>query len=137
MTPAGLLDLILNSFLASFVFPLEPEINWFSWLAFYPDNMLVATLVALAGSILGLLASYGIGWIIAIDRKNMPVSEAQYQRATRLVRRYLVWLFLVPWVPFLPVLALVTGFLRVSLLYFLPLALLGRLAYYSYYLTLG
>lgn len=137
MTTSELLSLFVNSFLSAFVLPLSTEITWFSWLAFHPEKIAWVTAVAIIGSLLGLLVSYAIGWVIALDRNNMPLPEEKYQKAARFAKRYLVWLFLVPWIPLLPVLAVGCGFLRLPVWLFAALALAGRLIYYGFHLIIG
>lgn len=129
-----LLDIFLNSFLSWFVLPLQSEIYWFSLHAFHVQPMALPTVVAVLASTLGILASYLAGWLIAIDRKNMPLSEEKYLKASRFIHRRVVWVFIIPWIPFLPLLALVCGFLHCSLWRLVPLVVIGRVIYYSFYL---
>jgi membrane protein YqaA with SNARE-associated domain len=137
MIDANIFDLFVNSLLGNFILPLQDEIIWFSLLAFQPGTMALPSLVAILASSLGLLTSYGLGRLVARDRRNMPLPEKNYQKASCFCESYLVWLLLIPWIPLLGILVLVLGFLHVPLKRLLPCILLGRIFYYGYYLFMG
>lgn len=129
-----LLEVLANSAMSWFVLPISSEVYWFALLSFHPGQMLWPTVAAVIGSVAGMLASYLIGWLIALDRKNMPLSAEKYERASFFTHRFIVWVFILPWIPFLPLLALACGFLHCRLGRVLPLIMIGRFCYYSYYL---
>jgi membrane protein YqaA with SNARE-associated domain len=134
MNTQFILDIIINSFTSWLVLPLGSEIQWFSLLIFQPEEMLLPTIAAVIASSIALFTSYALGWLLAMDRKHMPLSDEKYNKAAAFSQQWLLGLFIIPWIPLLPLLAVVIGFLRCSLWRWVALAIIGRVIYYSYYL---
>jgi membrane protein YqaA with SNARE-associated domain len=129
------LDVLVNSFWASLLVTMDSEIAWFSCLNFLPTNqMLDVTIAALMGSTTGLFCCYGVGWLLALDRQQMPLSEEKYHRAARIAGFYILPFFLFPWTPFLAIIAAAMGFLHTKFWHLALAIVVGRLVFYSYYL---
>ncbi len=130
-----LLDLFLNSFLSWCIFPLNSEILWFSLRSFYPESMILPTLVAIIASFSAMFLAYAIGRGMAKFRHHTPLPQDKYERGAKLCKRYVLWLFIFSGIPFLPLFALVCGFFKQSWWRVALLILIGRIFFYTYHLT--
>lgn len=128
------LEILLNSFLSTFFLSFKTEVVWFSRLLFQPETIWSATFLAMVASVAAYGVNYLLGWLLARQRENMPMENAVYEKGQRLVRRYFIWLLLIPWLPLLPAFSFIMAFFRPGLVRFLAIVLVGRLLYYGYYL---
>lgn len=129
-----LLNLLIDGFLAYFIFPFKTEVLWFSLRSFHPDDMILPTIIAWLGSVAAYMASYGVGFMGQKYAPALPFSTDKFHKTHRVFTRYLVWALLVPWVPFLPILALILGFLKAPWWKILAIVAAGRLIFYTNYL---
>ena len=130
-----------NSLEAAFFVSLRSESAWFGALNFGGHNMVVLTLLAIAGSTLGMLINYGFGYYMSRWRGDLPAfSESVYQRIAAVFARRLFVLMAIPPVAMLEVIpgfgvfAMVNGMFRVPPKRALIAIIAGRILYYSYYL---
>ncbi len=124
-----------NSFIASLALSWRSEIAWFAALGFGGYDMRLATLLALAGSLLGTSVDYVIGRIIAASRLRwFSASNESFARAVQYFQRYILLLLLFPWIPFSTLFAVIAGLFRISPAKILAVVLVGRICYYGYYL---
>lgn len=128
------IETITSSFLAWLFIPMWEEAAWFAWLALDRSQIELMTVLAILASAAAMFANYGLGWLIAKDRANMPMEEENYLRARAIGNKYVLWIVLFPWLPFLPLAVVALGFLRVSVVRFTILLLVSRVIYYGYYL---
>jgi membrane protein YqaA with SNARE-associated domain len=135
MITETMISLARDSFLAHFVYPLKTEVLWHSLRSFAPEDMLLPTLIAFVFSTLAYLASYAVGHLTRRYGPPPPTESAAYKKTERIFSKYLCYFLLVAWVPFLPILAVILGFLRFSFWRVAALAAIGRILYYSLYLT--
>ena len=104
-----------------FIVSLISENAWFAARQFGGHNMVLATLAALAGSLLGLSITYGIGYYASRWREKLPIySEETYQSVSRLFNRTLYKIMVIPpillleFIPGFSLFVLVNGLMRVS-----------------------
>lgn len=129
-----LLLLARDSFLAHLLFPVKTEVLWHSLHGFSAMPMMMPTLVAFVFSTLAYACCSGLGFVLRHYAPQPSAESRAYQKTHRIFTRYLQWLLLLAWVPFLPVLALILGFFRQPLWQVVVLAALGRAIYYAFYL---
>jgi membrane protein YqaA with SNARE-associated domain len=129
----GYFTLFILSFLASTLVPIGSE--WFL-IAIVTEGYdpVLSLMVATVGNTLGACTTYVIGlyggpFFIA---KILRMSDKSIQRAERFYAQYGLWSLLFSWVPFVgDPLCLVGGILRVRLVPFSVLVLVGKLARYA------
>lgn len=129
----GYVTLFILSFLASTLVPIGSE--WFL-IAIVTEGYdpVLSLMVATVGNTLGACTTYVIGlyggpFIIA---KILRMSDKSIQRAERFYAQYGLWSLLFSWVPLVgDPLCLVGGILRVRLVPFSVLVLVGKLARYA------
>jgi membrane protein YqaA with SNARE-associated domain len=129
----GLAGLFAVAFLAATIFPAQSEILLAGMvlLDHHPTWALVA--VASAGNVLGSLANWFLGRLIARleDRCWFPASREQVAKAERWYRRWGKWSLLFSWAPFIgDPLTVVAGVLREPLPVFLVLVTIAKVARY-------
>jgi len=128
--------IFINSLQSTLILSPHAETGWFSALLFGGYDMAIATAAALAGSLIGAGIDYSIGYGISLARRKwFPArEEASYSRFVKYICRYFVIVLLLPGLPFLSFLVMFAGMLRVSPLVTGAIVMLGRIAYYGYYL---
>ena len=97
-------------------------------------DALSLVLIASIGNVLGSLITYGMGRLgnEAMHKKWLRISEAQTERAEKWFEKYGKPSLLLAWLPVVgDPLCLVAGLLRCSLMTFLLLVSIGKLARYS------
>ncbi len=123
-----------NSLFSSLILSLRSEYAWFIAQEFGGHNMWLATLAAVAGSALGMSANFGLGYYCFRMRTQwMHFSDAAYDRISGYMRRYGVWVLLLPSFTFAPLVALIVGLFRVPFRKAVMIMVAGRLGYYGYY----
>lgn len=129
----SLLGLFTGTMLASTLVPVSSEAMLAAALAgnVAPWGMLVA--IATLGNSLGCLLNWLTGRFLLRfqDRRWFPVSTKSLARATRWMGSWGYWSLLLSWLPVVgDALTLAAGVLRVPLVLFLPLTVIGRLGRY-------
>jgi membrane protein YqaA with SNARE-associated domain len=98
---AALAGLFASALLAGSVLPAQSELVLAAMIAAgaQPTGLLVA--VATAGNVLGAVINYGLGRSAARlrHRRWFPLSDAGWQRSTRLFNRHGVGILLLSWLP--------------------------------------
>ena len=98
---AALAGLFASALLAGSVLPAQSELVLAAMIAAgaQPTGLLVA--VAPAGNVLGAVINYGLGRSAARlrHRRWFPLSDAGWQRSTRLFNRHGVGILLLSWLP--------------------------------------
>lgn len=124
----------LISFLSATILPLGSE----GALLYYASDTALSVFWlwfwASVGNTLGSLTNWLLGLYLLCyeDRKWFPVKAETRQKAERLFNRYGVFSLLFTWLPVVgDGIALVSGILRTSIWYFLPLVFIGKAARYA------
>lgn len=126
----------LISFLSATILPLGSE----GALLYYASDTTLSVfwfwlwLWASIGNTLGSLTNWLLGLYLLRyeDRKWFPVQAETRQKAEQLFNRYGVFSLLFTWLPVVgDGIALVSGILRTSIWYFLPLVLVGKAVRYA------
>jgi len=132
-----------NSLQSAILLSLRSDNAWFAALQFGSYNMVLATAVAFAGSMLGMTLNYGLGYYISRWRSELPAfSETMYLRVGEIFRNKLFILMLIPPVgvlemmPGFSLFVVVNGMFRVPPKRALTIIMVARILYYSYYLLL-
>ncbi|ATX81085.1 membrane protein YqaA, SNARE-associated domain [Mariprofundus ferrinatatus] len=97
-------------------------------------NAVALVLIATAGNVLGSLITYGMGRLgnEAVHKKWLRISESQTERAELWFGKYGRPSLLFAWLPVIgDPLCLVAGLLRCSLITFVVLVSIGKLARYA------
>jgi membrane protein YqaA with SNARE-associated domain len=98
---AAVAGLFASALLAGSVLPAQSELVLAAMIAAgaQPTGLLVA--VATAGNVLGAVINYGLGRSAARlrHRRWFPLSDAGWQRSTRLFNRHGVGILLLSWLP--------------------------------------
>lgn len=122
------------SFLSATVLPLGSE----GLLLYYANDVNLSVfylwLWASLGNTLGGLTNWFLGlYLVRFEHKKwFPVTPEVRQKAERFFNKYGVWSLLFTWLPVVgDGIALVSGVLRTSIWYFLPLVLIGKAARYA------
>lgn len=138
MDPYSLI--FVNSFKSSVVFFLSPENAWFAALQFGGYNIGLATLAAVGGSSIGNFLNFYVGYYLNAKRGDWFLfGDKLYQRLSK-INRYMMFLLALPFtsVPVIGIFwglyVMLTGFFGTPLKAAILLIILGRVAYYSYYL---
>ncbi|MZR62803.1 YqaA family protein [Alcanivorax sp. DP30] len=131
-TELGHIGLFLSAFLAATVLPLSSEVVLVALLL---NGMSPASLVAVAtlGNVLGALVNFALGyWAgVAVIRRWLRMSEAEFLSAETRFRKYGVWSLCLAWAPIIgDPLTVVAGVLRVRLLWFVLLVTVGKFLRY-------
>ncbi len=102
-------------------------------------NANVLLWIATVGNVLGSVVTYGMGWFgnAALHQRWLRMDEKKISRAGTWFEKYGKFSLLLAWLPIVgDPLCLVAGVLRSSLLWFLCLVTLGKLARYALLLNL-
>jgi membrane protein YqaA with SNARE-associated domain len=124
----------LVSFLSATVLPLGSEGVLLYYASDVESSVFWLWLVASSGNTLGSVTNWLLGLYLLRyeDRKWFPVSKESREKAERLFNRYGIWSLLFTWLPVVgDGIALISGVLRTSIWYFLPLVLIGKAARYA------
>ena len=128
--------LFWDSFNALFVFSFGFETAWHSAVMFGGYNVPVITAICLAGSVLGAMATWGIGYVISLMRKKViELDEELYERLSTNFSRFGVFVFLCQFAVLMKPLYLFAGMFQASFRKVLLLTVAGRLIYYLFYLV--
>jgi membrane protein YqaA with SNARE-associated domain len=131
-TELGHIGLFMAAFLAATVLPLSSEVVLVALLlnGLSPTSLVT---VATVGNVLGALVNYALGyWAgVAVIRRWLKMSEAEFVSAEKRFRKYGVWSLCLAWAPVIgDPLTVMAGILRVRLLWFLLLVTVGKLLRY-------
>ena len=135
----GYLILFGSAFLAATVLPLSSEAT----LVFMLNQgkpALSLWLIATIGNTLGSVVNWWLGLYINRFEQHrwFPISPKQRLRAQAWFQRYGIWSLLFAWVPIIgDGLTLVAGMMRVRLLTFITLVMLGKGARYAIIILLA
>ena len=128
------LFIFLVSFLSATVLPLGSE----GLLLYYANDATLSVfylwLWSSLGNTLGGLTNWFLGlYLVRFEHKKwFPVKPEARQKAERFFNKYGVWSLLFTWLPVVgDGIALISGVLRTSIWYFLPLVLIGKAARYA------
>ncbi|MDE3060551.1 MAG: hypothetical protein KGJ06_06030 [Pseudomonadota bacterium] len=125
-----LLSILLESAWTASIIPLGSEPTIAALKAFGGHDMVLPSLLAVAGAIAG----QSFNWLIGkIFMKYKPDSK-RYARAASFFNKYLVFLLFFSWVPLGNLLVAAAGFLGTRLTFILPLVIIGEAYNYSRYL---
>jgi len=131
MTPY--LDIFANSFRSTLIFSLAPEMSWFVALGF-GHNPLLITLAAFAGAMLGILLTFGLGYLISCGRDKLFHMDTEvYDTFGWYFSKYGIAIFLFQGMPFVRVFFLFAGAFRVKFWRVMAAAVIGRTLYYLYF----
>jgi len=127
--------ILQNSFDANFILSLHSEIFWFAVKAFGNTDMLIPTVAALLGASLSMGLNFAFGYYASRWREDwFQFNEKRYERVSFIFRRYISFLLLLQFLPLMGVFALIAGLFRLPPWQALTFIILGRVAYYGYYL---
>ena len=131
-TELGYIGLFMAAFLAATVLPLSSEVVLVALLL---NGMSPVSLVAVAtvGNVSGSLVNYALGyWAgVAVIRRWLRMSEAEFVAAEARFRKYGVWSLCLAWAPLIgDPLTVMAGILRVRLLWFVVLVTAGKFLRY-------
>lgn len=125
-----------NSFKASIVASIVAENAWFAAVQFGGYNIWLATLAAIAGSSLGTLLNFSLGYYLGGKRGDWyAFSDKLYNRLTK-YNRFTMFILIVPFsaIPvlgtFFTLYIVVAGFLRIPPKKAALLIVVGRVLYY-------
>ena len=126
----GLLGLFLGSALAASIFPFSSDALYIAVLA-ATKNPVGCLVAGTAGSWLGSLLTYGLGWLGKWEwiEKWLKVSHEKLEKHHASVRKYGAWLALLSGIPVIgDILVLALGFYRTTPGGTFVLLLVGKLA---------
>ncbi len=134
------LDVFVESAIAASFIPFINDPTFFAMKSYsesgYDFDMQLAVLLATLGSAVGATFCFVVGcWIKKMYRigGNQKLSEEKYNKAAKFFSKNMTVLMLVTWLPMLKFLPLIGGFLGARAKVILPLVVIGKAAYYSYY----
>lgn len=118
------------------IIPFSSEATLFAMRGFGGFDLHLALMMTIVGAMAGLLFNWGIGRLILLlfRRGKVRMNQAQYEKASFVLRRYFLFLLLLCWNPMLNYMPVVAAFLGVRLRIALPLMLVGEAGYYTYQL---
>ena len=128
----GYFGLFLVCFLSATILPLASEAVLLGFLA-YRFDPITCLVVATVGNTLGGMTNYLLGMLGKTKTlKQLINNEDKFDRITRRIEKYGVWLGLITWLPFIgDPLAIFLGYFRVKFLPLFLLAFIGKgLRYY-------
>ena len=103
---ASLLSLFISSFLAATLLPGGSEAVLFAVIKAYPETLWIALTVATIGNTLGVMVTFGMGWLLP---------QTQQLKHVEKVRRYGTPALLFAWLPLIgDALCLAAGWLRLN-----------------------
>ena len=124
-------DILIESFLST-CWPMAMEITSYAMRAFGGYNMEFAAALSVLGSILAVMLLWFFGRLIHIGIQKTPLKlqDEKYQAMQVSMRKFCIWLFIVVWLPWGFMVAILGGYFKVPLKITMPLALLGLTVYY-------
>ena len=128
------LFIFLVSFLAATVLPLGSEGLLLYYASDGSSSVAYLWLWASVGNTLGGLTNWFLGlYLVRFEHKTwFPVKASTRQKAERFFNKYGIWSLLFTWLPVVgDGIALISGVLRTSIWYFLPLVFIGKAARYA------
>ncbi|AZO61843.1 DedA family protein [Mesorhizobium sp. M1A.F.Ca.IN.022.07.1.1] len=127
-------SLFVSAFLAATVLPVSSEVVLVGLLATGRGDPALLFTVATIGNTLGSVVNWILGrGIDALRSKQwIPITPRQFERASRMFRRYGAWTLLFAWLPVVgDAFTVVAGAARVRLALFVVLVGLGKAARYA------
>ena len=127
------LSLFTVCFLVATIIPFGSEMYFATLLAMDNYNSLLLLIVASVGNILGSVFNWICGYYATyiVRKKWFPINQNQITKGTNFFLKYGKWSLLLAWIPFIgDPLTFVAGTLRYSLLPFLILVSIGKIARY-------
>ncbi len=126
-----LLEVFWDSF-TSTILSVGGETLFFAHVAFDSEGLGMLALAATVAATFGNLVNFSIGFGLRLLQRQgkATLSAERHARFSVLFNRYVVWLLLVPWMPFNSILAVLAGLFMTRLWLLLLLSFVGRLAYY-------
>lgn len=124
----------LISFLSATILPLGSEGALLFYAADGSLSVLFLWLVASLGNTLGGVVNWWLGlYLLRYQDKNwFPVSHITRLKTEKIFNRYGIWSLLFTWLPVVgDGIALISGVLRTSIWYFLPLVFAGKAIRYA------
>jgi membrane protein YqaA with SNARE-associated domain len=127
--------LFISAFTSATLLPGSSEAALLTLLAVEHGEPAILVVVATAGNLLGSLVNWVLGRFFSAlrDCRWFPIDDQSYRRATDWFARYGVWSLLLSWLPVIgDPLTVAAGALRVGLLRFILLVLIGKAARYLF-----
>ena len=127
------LSLFSISFLAATILPFSSELTLAGLIATSNYDNLLLLIFASFGNVLGSVVNWVLGFYSSnlTTKKWFPFKETQIERSSKWFRKFGKWSLLFAWVPIIgDPLTLVAGLLRVKLLEFLILVMIGKISRY-------
>lgn len=136
------LNVFRESAFVSSIIPFVGEPTFFAIIEFskygYDYNKPLAVVIATLGAAVGASFSFLLGkWCLKLYRsRNVKeqISAEKYSNVAKSFSRYFTILFPFTWLPLLNLLPFTAGFLSLRAWRVLPLVIIGKAAYYGYYL---
>ena len=131
--------LFVSAFAASTILPLSSEVVLAALARSDSSEPGLLLAVATVGNTLGATANWALGrYAVSFRTRFVSLDEAKYQRASRWFNRWGAWCLLFSWLPVIgDPLTLIAGLLRIGLLPFVLLVLIGKAARYVAVLVLA
>ena len=130
---AAYVGLFTTSFLAATIVPGSSEVALAGLVVAYPQSVLTLFTVATVGNTLGSVANWCLGRSLMrfAGCHWFPATAQRIEQASGYLQRFGSWPLLFSWVPIVgdPI-SLAAAALRIRLLLFVPLVLLGKAARY-------
>ncbi len=126
--------LFVSAFLAATLIPGSSEAALAGALLLFPGSVVALVTVATAGNTAGAVLNWFLGrfFIDLVGKRWFPVTARRLEQAAGLFNRYGSWPLLFSWLPLVgDPMTVAAGALRVRLLVFLPLVLIGKAARYA------
>lgn len=133
----GYISLFISAFLAASLIPLSPEI--LIMMMFQTHNFWAIVLVATAGSYLGSVTTYILGYwgLHKISDKFEIISPEKYEKGLKLFQKYGAWILLFTSVPIIgDAFVFVAGAVRYEFKKFSILTIIGKFARFVFVLVL-
>lgn len=131
-------DIFTEALLSNTLWQFASEVRYFAMLAFGGQDMLLPTLLAIAGALLGCMANFYAGVFLSTfyeggHFKLAPETYARWQRRAE----WMIWpVGMLSWIHLVGVLVFGAGFLRIAPWKVLLAVSVGQTAYYfHHYLT--
>lgn len=134
----GYLGLFISAFLAATILPLSSELVLTALLmnGLSPEKLVI---IATIGNVLGSLTNYGLGYWASktVIQKWLRMSESEFVRAEKRLKKYGIVALLFAWVPIIgDPLTVMAGIIRIRLQWFLILVTTGKFLRYYILATL-
>ena len=133
------ISLFTISFLAATILPISSELTLAGLINTKDHNAIVLLSSASLGNILGSVFNWVIGFYLFkhIDKKWLPFSQTQIDKASLKFKKFGAWSLLFTWVPIIgDPLTFVAGLLKFRFSIFLCLVSLGKISRYFFVYSL-